>query len=165
MQAGIVLSFIALSFMAMAGQSSAQTYDTDVERAVRKVISKPAHCGATTEPFFYCRFHAGPEASAVLELSATKDGISASLTYNDGDPKSTELLAVMRGFFGIAGVDTKSFDRCIRQTHTASGAIGIGDLKLVCQRAEFDNRITYEIFADREPQAPQAASDMALKRR
>src|SRR5205085_9545449 len=136
------------SLMAMAGQSSAQTYDPAFELAIRKVISKPAHCGSTTEPFFYCRFSAGPEASAVLELSATKDGTSASLTYNYGDPKSTELLAVMRGFFGNAGVDVKTFDQCIRQSHAVSGAMAVGDLKLVCQRAEFDNRITYEIFAD-----------------
>ena len=161
----ILRAVIALSLIAMAGKSSAQAHDQAVEWAVRKAISKPGHCGATTEPLFYCRFDTGPEASAVLELSASKDSTSASLTYNDGDPKSTELLAVVRGFFGSAGVDSKSFDRCIRQTFTASGAAGIGDLKLVCQRTDFDNRITYEIFADRAPQAPSSVSDIAAKRR
>src|SRR5882672_7657593 len=121
---------IALSLMAIAGDSLAQTYDPAVELAVRRAIPKPARCGTTTEPLFYCRFDTFPGASVALELLATKDGSAASLTYNYGDSKSTELLAVVRDFFGSVGVDIKSFDQCIQRTHTTSGVMDVGDMKL-----------------------------------
>src|SRR5215213_880462 len=123
---------IALSLMAMASPISAQTYEPSVESAVRKAIPNPARCGTTTEPYFYCRFDVISKASAVLELSATKDGPSATLTYSYGDPKGSELLAVVREFFGSVGVDIKSFDRCVWRSHTESSAMVIGDLTLRC---------------------------------
>jgi hypothetical protein len=154
---------IALSLMAMAGASSAQTYDPAVELAVRQAIPKPARCGGTIEPVFFCRFDAVAEASVALELSATKDGASASLTYTYGDPKSTELLAVVRDFFGSVGIDIKSFDRCVWRSHTVSGSMAIGDLTLRCQHTDFADRVTYEISAVRTPEAPPKNSDIALR--
>lgn len=160
---------IALSLVVMAGASSAQTCDPAcdpaVELAVRQAIPKPAHCGATQEPFFYCRSDTDPDASTVLELSASKDSSSASLTYNYGDRKSTELLAVVRDFFRSVGVDANSFDRCIRQSHTASGPVAAGDWTLRCLHADFDNRITYEISADRTPKARPKTAEMAVRLR
>jgi hypothetical protein len=154
---------IALSLLVVAGESSAQTYDPTVELAVRKAIPKPARCGITTEPLFYCRFDTAPlRASVALELSATKDGSSASLTYSYGDPTSTKLLAVVRDFFGSVGVDIKSFDRCVSQSHTARSTMDIGDLKLLCQHTDFDDRVTYEIFAGRTPEAPPRTPDIAV---
>jgi len=157
LQAGIVLSL-----MTITGASSAQTYDPAVELAVRQAIPKPARCGATTEPLFYCRFDGVAEASVALELLATKDGPSASLTYTYGDPKSAEFLAVVRDFFGSVGVDFKSFDRCIWQSHTTSGPMAIRDLALRCQHTDFGDRVTYEIFADRAFEAPPKNPDMAF---
>jgi hypothetical protein len=146
LQAGIVLSA-----MVAAGASSAQTYEPADERAVRQTIPKPARCGTTAEPYFYCRFDAAPGANVALELAATKHGPSATLTYTYGDPKSAELLAVVRDFFERIGVDIKSFDRCIWRSHTVPGAMATGDLTLRCQHTDFADRVTYEIFADRTP--------------
>ena len=152
---------IALSFMAIAGESSAQTYDPAIELAIRQAIPKPARCGTTTEPLFYCRFDTVSEANVALELLATKDGPSASLTYNYGDPRSTELLAVVRDFFGSVGIDMKSLDRCFWRSHTMSDAMDIGDMKLRCRHTDFSDRVTYEVFVDRARQVPPGTSGLA----
>jgi hypothetical protein len=153
---------IALSLLVMVGAGSTQAYDPVVELAVRQAIPKPARCGATTEPLFYCRFDGVSEASVALELLATKDGPSALLTHTYGDPKSAELLAIVRDFFGSVGVDVRSFDRCVWRSHTMSGSMAIGDLTLRCQHTDFGDRVTYEIFADQTPEALPKNPDMAF---
>lgn len=156
---------IALSLMVLASESSAQTYDPALESVIRKAIPQPARCAITSEPLFYCRFDNALEGNIVLELSSTKEGPSASLTYNYGDSKGAELFGVVSDFFGSVGVDKKSFASCVQQSHVVSGEMDVGDLILICRYADLGDRVTYEIFAHRTPESLPRASDVAVMRR
>jgi len=140
---------ITVIFMLLTAESSAQTYDPAFERAIREAIPQPARCAITPEPLFYCRFDSALEGSVVLELAATKEGPSASLTYEYSDPKGAELLNIASGFFRSVGVDAKSLANCVRQSHTVSSEMNVGDLTLSCRYADLGTRVTYEVFAYR----------------
>ena len=138
---------ITVIFLLLTGESFAQNYDPAFERAIRTAIPHPARCAITPEPLFYCRFDNAFEGSVVLELAATKEGPSASLTYEYSDPKGAELLGIVSGFFGSVGVDTKSLANCIRQSHIESSEMTVGDVTLTSRYADIGTRVTYEVFA------------------
>lgn len=146
---------IVLLFVGVAGVGSAQTFHSDFELAVRQSIPEPARCGTTAEPLFYCRSHPGSQENVYLELSAAKNGFSASLTYNDGEPMRAQLLAIVQGFFGSVGVDAKSFERCVRDSQTGTGAIETENVKIDCRFSFFNDSITHEIFAERAVKRPE----------
>jgi hypothetical protein len=147
--AGILFSLIALF-----GESSA--HDAAFEQAIRTAIPKPSRCDFTPEPLFFCRYTTATEQSLAMELSSTKDGLSASLTYNYADPKGAELLAMLSDFFGSIGIDAKSFDRCVWQSHTELGKTDIEDWQLLCRHTDFADRVTHEMFAYRNAGKPRS---------
>ena len=117
--------------------------------AATRETSTILRCIARVARKIYCRFDSAFEGSVVLELAATKEGPSASLTYEYSDPKGAELLDIASGFFRSVGVDAKSLAHCIRQSHTVSSDMNVGDLTLSCRYADLGTHVTYEVFAYR----------------
>lgn len=89
-------------------------------------------------------------AEVVFEISFGNDGPAGSLTYNLGNSEGRQYLDTVRLFFSKAGIQDKTLAECIQRSRTKASEVLAGDLRVQCRYVNFADRISYEIFSERD---------------
>jgi len=135
----------ALGLSVFSGAAGAEPASS-LEALILEAMPSPARCGATSEPFYFCR-HNRSTPSLALEIGFTDEGPVVSLTHNDDDRAAHDYVAVVRRFFASIGVAEKVFDECAHYELWRPDGVLTPQFKLLCRRVEFMGRVTHEFFA------------------
>lgn len=136
---------VTLGLLVLGSAASAQPM-SGVEDMILDAMPRPVRCDRTLEPFFFCKHDTSGQHLA-LEIGATNDGLSTSLTYNYDNPAAPKYLAVVRRFFRAIGIADKAIDACVYDPQWQPDGASTSQFKLRCRRVEFTGRVTHEFFA------------------
>ncbi len=142
---GRIIIAAALGLLVFSGSACAQPASA-LENMVLDAMPRPARCGRTSEPIFFCR-HDTPGQHVALEIGATNDGLSASLTYNYDNPAALKYFAMVRRLFMAMGIAEKAIDECVYDPQWQPDGASTSPFILRCRRVEFTGRVTHEFFA------------------